>query len=146
LLNRSIHDGKEGTEMSIEHPEPLVTLLAHAYYEEQMNYEEMASWAELLEVDVRQISSEIGSEDYSYQRFGRLAGQRTPLTAASQPFPTLRDAFAIAYAHGQIELDVLLRWAEEAGLTRSEAADAVRMAAELAYGPSRHLPYGMGEA
>lgn len=131
--------------MSTDHPNPLITLLAHAYYDEQMNYDEMASWADDLGIDRRELSS-ARNEDCSYERVRRQAEQRSPLSAAPQPRPSIRYALAVAYAHGRVELDALLRWAEEAGLTRSEAGEAMRLAADLAYGPRRHLPYGAGEA
>jgi hypothetical protein len=132
--------------MSSEYPVPLIILLAHAYYEDEFGHDEMVSWADQLGVDRFELSSVFGSEDHVKRHFRRRATQRSSLSATPQPKSVLRRALAIAYAHGQIELDVLLCWAEEAGLTRVEAGEAIRLAAELAYGASRQVPYGMGEA
>jgi hypothetical protein len=126
-----------------DQPNPCVILLAFANRSGHIEFEEMTTWAAELGIEQRELINVFGSEGFEEENFARRAERRSALAAAPQSGEALGVAVATAYAHGRIELDDLLAWAEELGLGRAEVSSVMRLAADLAYGPRRRRPYGV---
>jgi len=126
-----------------QHPDPCVILLAYASRSGHIEFEEMESWAAELGVERSALLAAFGSESLEEENFARRGERRSPLAARPQTGDVLRQTLATAYAHGQLELDDLLSWAEELSLAKREVAAVLREAAELAYGVDRRRPYGI---
>lgn len=124
-------------------PDPCVIVLAYAHRSGHIDYEEMTFWAADLGIERHELVNVFGSDSFEEDNFARRAERRSPLAAEPQPREVVRSALATAYAHGRIEFDDLLAWAEELGLARGEVIPLIRLAGGLAYGPGRRRPYGV---
>ena len=126
-----------------QHPDPCIILLAYAHSSAHIEFEEMESWAAELGIERSDLIEAFGSQSLEEENFARRGERRSPLAARPQTGDILRQTLATAYAHGHLELDDLLSWAEELSLAKREVAAVLREAAELAYGADRRRPYGI---
>ncbi len=126
-----------------DQPDPCVIVLAYAHRSGHIDYEEMTFWAADLGIERRELVNVFGSDSFEEDNFARRAERRSPLAVEPQPREVVLSALATAYAHGRIEFDDLLAWAEELDLARGEVTTLIRLAGRLAYGPARRRPYGV---
>jgi hypothetical protein len=124
--------------------DPCAILLTYAHRSEHIDYDEMVSWAADLGLERSDLLGAYGEDGSQAESFIRRGERRSARAATPQPPDTLRMVLATAYAHGRLELDDLFRWAEELGLDRDEVVAVMRLAADLASGPARRRPYGLG--
>ena len=124
--------------------DPCAILLTYANRSEHIDYEEMVSWAAELGLERSDLLGAYGMDGAQAETFVRRGERRSPMAATPQPRDIVRLVLATAYAHGRLEFDDLLSWAEELRLDREEVVVVMRLAADLAYGPGRRRPYGPG--
>jgi hypothetical protein len=127
-------------------PDPCVIVLAYAHRSGHIDYEEMTFWAADLGIERRELMNVFGSDSFEEDNFARRAERRSPLAAGPQAREVVLSTLATAYAHGRIEFNDLLAWAEELALGRGEVTALIRLAGKLAYGPGRRRPYGVAVA
>jgi hypothetical protein len=120
--------------------DPCAILLTYAHRSEHIDYEEMVSWAAKLGLERSDLLGAYGDDGFQEETFVRRGERRSPMAATPQPRDIVRLVLATAYAHGRLEFDDLLSWAEELRLDREEVVAVVRLAANLAYGPGRRRP------